>query len=81
MNSVSILVEKKDFFDLMTDTMEICAAMQRHEDVLSSGEVVLMNDTIALVRLLVNHYVRCGLSEERKFWELLDDFMKKTLKK
>lgn len=74
-----IITNKGNFYDLMNMTMQVCATMKRHEEELSAGEIQLVDSLIRLIRLEVNFYSSVGLSDERAYWDALQEIAKKQI--
>lgn len=74
-----IITNKGNFYDLMNMTMQVCAAMKRHEKDLSAGEIQLVDSLTRLIRLEVNYYSSVGLSNEREYWGALQEIARKQI--
>lgn len=75
----SITINKLNYFDQTNMTLQVCASMLRHKDVLSSGELGLTQDLIRLIELEINFYSTLGLGFERQDWQVLQKKMKEIL--
>lgn len=71
--------EQGNYFDQTNMTLQLCAAVLRRKEMLTSGEIGLTQDLIRLIELEVDFYASLGLSHERQYWQVLQKKMREIL--
>lgn len=79
MDSQSININKANYYDQTSLTLEVCASMMRHRDVLSAGEFEIVSNLVHSLETMINMYSCLGLPYERTYWKELQKKMKETL--
>lgn len=75
----TIIINKGNYFDQTNMTLQLCAAVLRRKEMLTSGEIGLTQDLIRLIELEVDFYASLGLSHERQYWQVLQKKMREIL--